>query len=101
MLSRLVLGDIEKDYCYLKTKLFELYTWQTGSSRTVESRRLGIERLLGDLNQKSRDEQVECWRNIAELKREFRNWFKQYKDLLQRVGLVLGAKHNEQRRDFK
>lgn len=96
-LSTRIIGDIEQQYCYLKTKLFDLYSWELGRVRNVEQRRSGLEKQLDELNKQKRQEQVECWRDIAELKREFRTWLKQYCDLMQRVTLVLPQKSQRTR----
>ena len=76
----------------MKTKLFEVYSWELGKVRNVEQRCSGLEKQLDELNKQKRQEQVECWRDIAELKTEFRTFFKQYCDLIQRVRLVLPQK---------
>lgn len=91
-LSTDVLDGISKHYCYLKTKLYELQTWAIGFNRSVEGRRSKLEIQLDALNQESRREQVESWRDVAQLKEEFRKWFKQYRDLLQRVRIILSGK---------
>ncbi len=90
--SNNIIYQIGKHYCYLKTKLFELYTWGFGRSQIIENRRSKLERQLDNLNQEKRGEEVRCWQDIAVLKKEFRTWFKQYCDVLQRVKIVLGDK---------
>lgn len=88
-LTSYVLYLISQHYCYLKSKLFELYTWQIGSNRSIENRRGRLEQQLDTLNQEKRQELVSTWQDIAALKKEFRTWFKQYTDLAQRVRLLL------------
>lgn len=103
-LSQYVVYLISQHYCYLKTKLFELYTWQLGSNRSIEVRRIRLEQQLDTLNNERRQELVTAWQDVAALKKEFRTWFKQYCDLAQRVRLVaanwLGA-GRPQSEDFR
>ena len=89
LLSHHIIGHIYRHYCYVKTGLLELYQWQLGTSRSVEQRRTGIEQQLGTLIQEKRQEQVRCWQDIAQLKKEFRQWLKQYCDVVQRVRIIL------------
>lgn len=90
-LSLKAIEDVDQHYCYLKTKLFELYSWEVGRSRDVEMRRSKLEKQLDTLRQEKRQEPTQCWRDVAPLRREFREWFKQYSDLVQRIRLVLPA----------
>jgi len=91
-LSQRIIYRIYQHYFYLKEKLFELYHWELGKSRSVESRRSQLERQLDSLKQEKRQEQVKCWGDVEVLKKEFRNWFKQYSDLMQRVRIVMPNK---------
>jgi hypothetical protein len=94
-LSKEVIEQIDHDYRYIKTKYFELEQWMFGHNRWVEQRRSALENQLDTLNQEKRQEQVQCWRDIAQLTREFRDWFKQYRDLMQRIKIIIpdtGAK---------
>jgi hypothetical protein len=88
-LSQQLLADISQHYSYLKTKLYDLDNWQFGRNRSVETRRSKLETQLDTLNQETRQEQLQCWRDTAQLTKEFRDWFKQYRDLLQRVNIIL------------
>lgn len=85
-----VIYRIYQHYCYLKGKLFEMYQWPINHSRAIETRRSGVEKQLDTLKQEKRKEQVQCWQDIAGLKKEFRVWLKQYSDLAQRVRLITG-----------
>lgn len=91
-LSLNVIYRIYQHYCYLKSNLFELYTWELGRNRGIEIRRVRLEKQLGTLKQEKRQEQIHSWQDIALLKKEFRNWFKQYRDLVQRVKIILPGK---------
>jgi len=93
-LSQNVIYRIYQHYLYLKTKLYELSQWEFGSSRNVEQRRSNLEKQLDTLKQEKRQEQVQCWQDIVSLKKELRNWFKQYCDLMQRVKIVMPGKDN-------
>jgi len=94
-LSLNVICRIYQHYCYLKSGLFELYLWQLGANRSVETRRFGLEKQLDSLKQEKRQEQVKCWQDIAGLKIEFRNWFEQNCDLVQRVKIILPLKKSQ------
>ena len=87
-LSGSVLVEIERQYCYLKTKLYELDTWGIGVNRNVESRRSKLEMQLDKLNQETRQERVQAWKDVEDLRKESRIWFKQYSDLVQRLRIV-------------
>lgn len=88
-LSDQLFHHIEQHYCYLKTKLFELYTWTMGRNRSIEGRRSSLEKQLDALHQEKRLEQVKSWQDIESLKKEWRNWFKQYCDVVQRAKIIL------------
>ena len=88
-LSYLVLRHIDTYYCYLKSELHDLYRWPLGHHRSIDQRRIGIEKLLHTLHTEKRRELTQCWQDIARLRSEFRTWLKQYSDLIQRARLVL------------
>lgn len=88
-LSTKLAAEITRQYCYLKTKLYELDSWTLGRNRSIEGRRLKLELQLDELNHQQREELVSAWQDIASLKKELRTWGKQYSDLAQRVRLVL------------
>lgn len=91
-LSHQIAFDIAQNYSYLKNKLFELYTWTLGRSRSIEGRRSSLEKQLDALNQTKRDEQVKSWQDVESLKKEWRIWFKQYCDVVQRIKIILPGK---------
>ena len=86
-LSLRIIHDVEEHDCHLKTKLLQLKFWELGSNPSIEARRAGLERQLDFLKKARRQEQVTCWQDVSNLKREFRTWFKQYSELVQRVKL--------------
>ena len=88
-LSHFVLAHIDTYSCYLASDLLALYKWPVGRYRTIEQRRLGIERLLQQLLQEKRAEVTNCWQDIARLRAELRTWLKQYSDIKQRAQLLL------------
>jgi hypothetical protein len=88
-LSKDVIEQIDQHYRYIKTKYYELQQWMFGHNRWVEQRRSALERQLDALDQEKRQEQIQCWRDIAQLTREFRDWFKQYCDLMQRIKIII------------
>ncbi len=89
LLSEDIIYRIYQHYIYLKTHLMELYTVQIGSSFTFDFRRSSLEKQLDTLKHEKRAEQVICSQDIAKLKKEFREWFKKYSDLLQRVKIII------------
>ena len=92
-LSKSFIERLYVQYFYLKAKLFELSSFPIGGNRAIEGRRSTLEKQLDALLQEKRQEQVRCWQDIAALKKEFRVWMKQYRDLEQRARLVLGEKN--------
>lgn len=90
-LSADIIQQIYEHYTYLKSKLFELYIFPITGNRALESRRSALEKQLDALKQEDRRERVLCWQDVAALRREFRTWFKQHADLVQRVKLVLNG----------
>lgn len=101
LLSSLVLSHLQVHYTYLRSKLLELYEWAFGRNRTVDARRSSLEEALDALNQERRRERIQCWNDVAELRREWRTWFKQHADVDQRVKLLLsGGQHGQQHDDL-
>ena len=47
-----------------------------------------LERRLEALSGESRHERTRCWQDTARLTKEFRTWFKQYQDLVQRSRIL-------------
>ena len=84
-----VVYRIDYEYCLTRARLLEVLNWTPGASRSVDQRRSVLERELAVLNVERRKQQVEAWRDVAILQREFRTWLKQYSDLMQRVRLVV------------
>ncbi len=87
-LSGRVTWQIDNHYCRLKSKLLQLDHWHLGANRNIESRRTALETQLDTLLHEKRQEQILCWQDIARLKTEFRTWFKQYRDLVERVRII-------------
>ncbi len=91
-LSQSLINQIYEHYCSVKSQLLGLSFWGTGANPSIEARRSTLGKQLDVLKQEVRKEETQCWQDISNLKKELRNWFKQYKDLVQRVRLVTG--HN-------
>ena len=87
-LSGTLLVEIQQQYCYLKGKLFELYERGLGINKNLDSRRSKLEIQLDKLNDESREERVRAWQDVESLSKEWRTWFKQYCDLVQRLTIV-------------
>ena len=86
-LSRNLAAEIQQQYSYLKTKLYETGLWPMGANRQIEQRRSFLEKQLDELNKENRSEEIECWKDLAKLNTERRMWLKQYGELLNRLRL--------------
>ena len=100
VLSCDVIKLIDQHYGYIKTKFFELRQWPLSGDRAIEQRRSGLEGTLDTLLNEKRREQVQCWQDVADLKKDFWKWFKDYCDVSQRAQMVLsGGKANRKHGD--
>ncbi len=88
-LSKNIVGDIYCLYLYLKSYFLTLDQWGIGHNRPVELRRSRLEQQLLQLRQEVRMEKAQCWKDIANLNKEKRTWLKQYRDLMQKVKIML------------
>jgi len=91
LLSGKLIYRIYQQYMYLKSYFLMFDHGEIGRNRSVELRRTRIEQQLNQLLQEKRMEQGRCFRDIALLNKELRNWFKEYANLTQRVKLVLNS----------
>ncbi|MDA2933461.1 hypothetical protein MYX82_03870 [Acidobacteria bacterium AH-259-D05] len=89
-LSQNLIHQIYSHYCSVKSQLLGLSFWELGANPSIDSRRNALGKQLDVLKQEVWKEQTQWWLDVSNLKKEFRNWFKQYKDLMQRVRLVTG-----------
>lgn len=80
---------ITVQYLYLKSYLLNLGLEYAEGSRPWQRRRMSLEQRLDALLQEQRREQVECWRDVAKLRAEYRKWMKQYRDVQHRARFVL------------
>lgn len=87
-----IVKKFDEGICYLRTKLYEIDSWELGKNRTIDSRRSKIEQELEQLKSQKRTEARECWRDIALLKKEKREFFKEYRDALRRVKVIFPEK---------
>ena len=87
-LTSRILNEIESHYLYVTTKFLEMYDWPITANRALEQRRITLEAQLDTLNLERRQEMVKSFQDTAKLKKEFRMWWKQYSDLMQRTHLV-------------
>lgn len=85
-----VSGLIDQHYLYVKFKLLEMNHWPLNGVKAIELRRSNLEKQLDTLLNEQRREQVLCFQDIADLKREFWKWFKEYCDVAQRMRIVRG-----------
>ena len=87
-LSNILIGEINNDIFDLKAKLFELDSWFIGRNRMIDTRRNKLEQSINELEKEKRDKETEKWQDIARLKKEFRDRFKEYKDILRRFSII-------------
>ncbi len=83
-LSLELIRGIERHYSYVKSKIFALEC-----DPASESRRLTLEKQLDALHTEIRREQLQEWQDAQPLKRELRQWVKQYRDLKERTQLIV------------
>jgi hypothetical protein len=88
-LSENIIYCIYQHYLYVKYHLLILERWPLDGIRAIEQRRSTLEKQLDALLQEKRAEQVKCWQDVARLKEEGRKWCKQYRDLRERVRLIV------------
>lgn len=89
VLSSAVIERIYAHYFYVKKYLFQIDHWPITGNRAIEQRRSKLEEKLDTLLAEKRREQVLCFQDIANLKRDFWKWFKEYCDVAQRARMVL------------
>lgn len=92
MIKESIARKIDKGICYLRTKLYELDTWQLGKNRNIDTRRAQLDKELEALEAQKRDEARECWRDVALLKKEHREFSKEYRNALRRVKVIFPHK---------
>ncbi len=90
-ISRSILGDITHDHLSVSSELPGLQPFVPDANPFIEGRRLDLEKRLDNLRRETRNEQVLRWQDTAHLNREFRAWFKQHRDLSQRIAILTGA----------
>ncbi len=95
-----LITKFDEGICYLQSKLYELDSWEHGRSRSVDTRRLQLEKELESLKSQQSDEIRESWRDIALLRKEHRKFFHEYRNALRRVKIVLPSKGNPDRENF-
>ena len=88
VLSGAVIDRIYAHYFYVKKYLCEIARWPLSANRAIEQRRSKLENMLDTLLAEKRREQILCFQDIANLKRDFWRWFKEYCDLVQRLNLM-------------
>lgn len=90
-LSRLVAERVWADYLSLRCELLPLQSYPFSLDRSFDRRREDLEARLDRLCFEARREEVERWRDVAVLRREQRQWFREYCDLRQRLLLLGGS----------
>jgi hypothetical protein len=87
-LSEGLIASIEDDYLYTKNLLLPLEEWPISADRSLDPRRRQLEDRLQHLRSEAHREMIDRWRDTAQLKREFREWFKSYHDQTGRMRLI-------------
>ncbi len=87
-ISEILIKGLENQYLEIRSRMLELEVWPRGSVPWVENQRNSLDRQLDGLSHELRQESLNCWRDMAILKRELRTWFKEYIGLFQRTSLV-------------
>ncbi len=95
-----LIAKFDEGICYLQSKLYELDAWEHGRSRSVDTRRLQLEKELEALKSQQSDEIRESWRDIALLRKEHRKFFHEYRNALRRVKIVLPNKAPSDKETF-
>ena len=88
-------SKIDSEICYLRTKLYELDNWGVGNNKSVDTRRLLFEKEIEALKSQKRIESRESWRDISLLRKEHREFFKEYRNAVRRVKIVLPEKNDQ------
>lgn len=95
-LKEVILDKVDKGVCYLQTKIYELDNWGLGHNRDIDLRRSKLEKELETLKKQKRDEERENWRDIALLKKEHREFYRQYREALRRVKVIFPQESQDQ-----
>ena len=82
------LAKIEENISALNTKVMEIETWHLGQNWNIDWRRMNLEKQVELLQQEGRGEARECWRDIAQLRKEHRQLFREYRNALKRMKIV-------------
>lgn len=87
-LRKTIQEKIEHGVAFLDTKLLEVDTWAVGKNQTIDMRRSRIEREVEALKREKREEARECWRDVALLKKERRQFYHEYRNALRRMKVL-------------
>jgi hypothetical protein len=66
------LKQIDYDWCYATTRLYEIEHWATGLSSNIDRIRTTIHKELTNFQRERRLEEVACWRDTVRLRSELR-----------------------------
>jgi hypothetical protein len=87
-LKKRISDKLDQGHCLLQTYLYELDTWPRGANRSIEQRKIALEREISNLSKEMRSEKVACFRDIALLKRDLRQFQREYRNELRRVKML-------------
>ena len=88
-LSQRVIETIRRHYCVVSTAVREVE--HVSQAEDGGQRRSMLSQQLDVLKAEERRERVSAWQDTAQLKSEFRRWFKDFSDLRQRAKLLAPA----------
>jgi hypothetical protein len=87
-LKKRISDKLDQGHCLLQTYLYELDTWPRGANRSIEQRKIALEREIANLGKEMRSEKVACFRDITLLKRDLRQFQREYRNELRRVKML-------------
>ena len=87
-IGKYMVTQLDLEICDHQSKLFNIYTWDTGANRNIEARRNALEKTVSQLEKEQRDRITETWRDIAQLKKELRQRFIEYCDIQRRYKII-------------
>ncbi|MBU2613905.1 hypothetical protein KJ925_05640 [Patescibacteria group bacterium] len=86
---------IDLRLCKLKTKIYEVEPWGLGNNKNIDSRRDKLEKEIEALAKQKSEESRESWRDIALLRKEYRQFSEQYRNALRKSNLIGNMNENE------
>ncbi len=83
-----LIGNIEEERCYIKSKLLETGQWRTGLNPQLDKTRGQLQSTILALDQEKRREETACWRDITRLRSELREALREFDAEHHKTGLL-------------